>query len=97
MSDEFPLILTTTDPKEAEAMAEMLVTRRLIACVHLLPIRSCYRWDEQVVNEKEVLPFITTCVDLYEKIEIFIKSNHSFEVPKIIQISVQRGFAPYLH
>ncbi len=45
MPDEFCLILTTTSPKEAQSMAEMLVARHLAACVQILPINSRSLWE----------------------------------------------------
>jgi len=45
MPDEFCLILTTTSPKEAQNMAEMLVARHLAACVQMLPINRRSLWE----------------------------------------------------
>ncbi|NMC45809.1 MAG: divalent-cation tolerance protein CutA [Chloroflexi bacterium] len=98
MRNDYAVILTTVaDQTQAQELAALLVEQRWAACVQMLPIHSCYRWKEQVMKDEEILLLIKTRAHLYEKVEAFIKEHHRYEVPEIIQLPVQQGFAPYLN
>jgi periplasmic divalent cation tolerance protein len=44
-SDAIVVLVTAADPEEAMRLAEMLVEKRLAACVQILPeMQSVYRW-----------------------------------------------------
>ena len=46
MSTDLRLVLTTeADQIKAGVLAEQLITRRLAACVTLMPVQSCYLWQ----------------------------------------------------
>lgn len=84
------------DQDEAEKIATLLVSQKLAACVQMLPIQSCYRWKGKVVHDSEVLLLIKTRSDLYEELEAAILETHSYEVPEIVQVPIERGSANYL-
>ena len=60
------IVLTTIGQKpDAEKLALQLVERRLAACVNIVgPIRSVYRWKQQISNEPEYLLVIKTTAEL---------------------------------
>jgi periplasmic divalent cation tolerance protein len=97
MPDSFCVILTTT-PNQAEAdrLAELLVSRRLAACVQISPIASCYMWQGNVTKETECLLLIKTAAHLYSEVEAAILENHSYEIPEIVQLPVAHGSERYL-
>jgi len=96
MPDEFCLILTSSSPKEAQSMAEMLVARHLAACVQMLPIHSRYLWEGSMVRDDEVLLLIKTRSELYVQVEAAILAAHSYDLPEIIQLPIERGYPPFL-
>ncbi len=97
MADAFCVILTTAgSPEEADRLAEMLVSRRLAACVQMIPMTSCYTWKEQVTKEAETLLLIKTAAHLYHEVEAAIVENHSYEVPEVVQIPITQGLDRYL-
>ena len=74
-----------------------LVGERLAACVNIVPaIRSVYRWEGQVQDDIEALLVIKTRAACYERLEQTIAAAHPYELPEIIAVPVERGFAPYL-
>jgi periplasmic divalent cation tolerance protein len=77
-------------------LAELLVSRRLAACVQITDIRSCYTWKDKTVKEPEQLLLIKTASHLYPEVEKTILENHSYEVPEIVQIPIAQGFDRYL-
>jgi periplasmic divalent cation tolerance protein len=97
MEASFCILLTTAGSQaEAERLAEILVHRRLAACVQLLPITSFYTWQGKIQRDAEILMLIKTTSANYAQIEIAIRENHSYEIPEIIQVAVEKGFRPYL-
>jgi periplasmic divalent cation tolerance protein len=91
-------IITTTCPDENEAkhLASKLVDHCLAACVQLSSIKSYYTWQGEVCIAPEIRLTIKTRTRLYENIEKFIKSHHSYEVPQIVQTAITDGSDDYL-
>jgi len=97
MSDDYCVILTAAgSQEEAGRLAELLVSRRLAACVQIASISSVYRWKGEVTKEPEFLLLIKTAAHLYSAVEAVILENHSYEVPEIIQLPVMQGLDRYL-
>ena len=97
MSGPYCVILATAGSQaEADRLAEMLVSRRLAACVQVANIASCYRWKGAVTKEAEYLLLIKTVAHLYSQVEAAIVESHSYEVPEIIQLPVEQGLDRYL-
>ncbi len=96
---EHLLVITTCpDAPCAEALADHLVREHLAACVNQLPgVRSTYEWQGQVNTEQEVLLFIKTRADAWERVEQAIKSRHPYQVPEVIALPIARGSADYLN
>ena len=97
MTPNFCLILTTTgNREEAEHIADMLVSRRLAACVQITSISSVYLWKGQINHDAEFLLLIKTAARLYSEVEAAIVANHSYEVPEVVQVPIDRGLDSYL-
>ena len=97
MTGEYCMILTTcASQAEAERIAEVLVSRRVAACVQISSIHSTYRWEGKVHQDAEYLLLIKTQAHLYEKVEAAILENHSYQVPEIIQVPVTQRLGSYL-
>ena len=97
MNDAYSVILTTTgSADEAQRLAEVLVSRKLAACVQTVPIASTYRWKEELQHDQEFLLLIKTASTLYARVEAAILEVHSYEVPEIVQLPIARGLPAYL-
>lgn len=97
VSNEYCVALSTASSQtEAESLARGLVEHRLAACVQLLPITSFYTWQGQVEQSGEVLLVIKTTGSAYPQLEQYITRNHSYDVPEIVQLPVERGLERYL-
>ena len=92
------LILSTTSTKdEAQNIAKVLVERKLVACVNIVgPIESIYRWKGEVENAQEFLMVIKTEAGRFAEVRDAIKGMHSYEVPELIEVSIENGSADYL-
>ena len=94
-----PIIVLVTCGSEEEALkiTNALVEGRLAACVNLIsPVRSIYRWEGKICDEKEWLLIIKTGRERFEELESKIKSLHSYSVPEIICLPVFEGSLSYL-
>ena len=97
MNESFCVVMTTTGSRgEAHDLAEMLVERKLAACVQLINITSIYRWNGELSKEPEMLLLIKTTMDRYHAVEAAIQEKHTYEVPEIVQIPIEQGLNTYL-
>ena len=98
MAQGFLIIFCTTgSEQEAAVLGRTLVEERLAACANSIPqIRSIYRWKEEIRDERETLLIIKSRQDLFEKIRSRIRELHSYEVPEITAVQVDKGDAAYL-
>lgn len=92
-------VVFTTAGKEEEAkkIAKTLVHEKLAACVNIInSIESYYIWENKFVEDKELLLIIKTRISLFEKLKKRIVSLHSYKVPEIILIPIEKGLKSYL-
>nr|WP_186538187.1 divalent-cation tolerance protein CutA [Synechococcus sp. BIOS-E4-1] len=94
MSTDLRLVLTTeADQIKAGALAEQLITRRLAACVSLMPVQSCYRWQGEIERSQEVQLLIKTSSQRLEQLLSALEELHSYDTPEILQLVAQAGAA----
>jgi periplasmic divalent cation tolerance protein len=97
MSESIVVLVTCGAEEEAVKIAHSLVENRLAACVNLIsPIRSIYRWEGKIWDEKEWLLIIKTQKQRFEELEKKVKSLHSYSVPEIMGLPIVEGSASYL-
>ena len=92
------LVLTHLPDRDAAlALARVLVTGRLAACVNVgAPVESMYHWRGQIETTQEVPVSIKTRAELYPRVEAAIRANHPFELPEIVAVPLIDGLRPYL-
>ena len=90
------ILCTTSSRDEAEQLAELLVTRKLAACVQIAAVSSIYIWDGDLHRDAEHLLLIKTATRRYDEVEAAIRENHSYEVPEIVQLPIESGLPAYL-
>ena len=92
------LVLTNLpDRAAAERLADILIEKRLAACVNILaPCRSVYRWKGAVQHDDEHPMLIKTTVERYPLLEQAIRAGHPYELPEIIAVPLERGLTEYL-
>lgn len=97
MSESIVVLVTCGSEEEAVKISGSLVEERLAACVNLVsPVRSIYRWEEKICDEKEWLLIIKTQSEKYKELEEKVKSIHSYSVPEIIALPILEGSNSYL-
>ncbi len=97
MSEEYCIIITTfADDNNGKQIIDALLEQRLAACVQVMPMQSCYRWQGKICRDAEQLVLIKTRCALQAKVQEVILANHAYEVPEIIQVPITDGFPRYL-
>jgi periplasmic divalent cation tolerance protein len=97
MTDAIVIFVTAGSEAEAETIARALVEERLVACVNILsPIRSLYRWEGAVADDREWLLLIKTQTDRFSAVEARVKELHSYQVPEVIALPIAAGADGYL-
>ena len=93
------LVLTTTaSGDEARTIGRALVGERLAACVNLLPeMTSIYRWQGDVLEDREHQLLIKTTRGQIEALRSRVHELHSYELPEFLILSVATGSPGYLH
>jgi len=91
------VLVTCGSEEEAAKIANSLVEERLAACVNMIsPVRSIYRWEGKIWDEKEWMLIIKTQKRSFEELEKKVKSLHSYSVPEVIALPIVEGSASYL-
>jgi periplasmic divalent cation tolerance protein len=92
------VIVSTTVDGEGEAgrLSGLIVAEKLAACVQYMTIHSTYRWKGRVVMNEECLLLSKTKAKLANQLVVFIKKNHSYELPEIVVTPIIGGYDEYL-
>jgi periplasmic divalent cation tolerance protein len=97
MTDGLLVITTLPDAETAAELAKNVVGERLAACANLIPaLRSIYKWQGKIQDENEVLILFKTRQAHYENLKARILELHPYEVPEVLAIPVEQGYAAYL-
>ena len=66
MTNFVVILVTAGSEKEAETIATTLVNERLAACVNITsPVRSIYRWEGKIADDREWLLVIKSRAELF--------------------------------
>lgn len=90
------LVMTAVPVSEAAELAEAIVGSKLAGCVQILPpMTSIFHWDGEVQHEQECMLLIKTLSERYDQLEELIRSRHSYDVPEIAAVAMDRVSADY--
>jgi periplasmic divalent cation tolerance protein len=93
------IVVFSTFPSEDRAadIARTLVSEGHAACANLVPpVRSIYRWQGELCDERETLAIFKTTRDRFDTLRERLVALHPYEVPEVIALPVEAGHAPYL-
>lgn len=96
-TDKIVALITAPSEETAVKIASALVNEKLAACVNIVPgLRSIYRWEGKICDDREVLLVAKTKQAIFEKLKNRVASLHPYTTPEIIAIPVTAGFEDYL-
>ncbi len=88
---------TCPDRSSAEKIARHLVEARLAACVNIVPgIISVYQWQGEIESADEHLLLIKSRQDLYPRLEQAIVTQHPYELPEVVAVTMDHALPAYL-
>lgn len=97
MTDALLVFTMLPNADAAVALAKRVVEERLAACANILPaVRSIYRWQGKLQDENEVLVLMKTRQEHFERLKARILELHPYEVPEVLAVPVEQGYAAYL-
>lgn len=75
-------LTTEADQQRAEALAQQLLDRALVACVSLQPVTSLYHWQGKVERSQEVQLLCKTSAAALPALEAAVRELHSYDTPE---------------
>jgi periplasmic divalent cation tolerance protein len=89
-SEAIVVLTTVSSAEEAELLARKIVETKLAACVQILPpMKSVYFWENKIQTDSEHLLLIKTLSPKFAELKEFIETNHNYDVPEIVALSVE--------
>ena len=97
MTPAIVVLVTAGSEQEAETIATALLEERLAACVNVTsPVRSLYRWEGRIADDREWQMVIKTQARLFDALAARVRALHSYDVPEIIALPVLAGTTDYV-
>jgi periplasmic divalent cation tolerance protein len=91
------VFITVDSAKQAEKIANILVEKKLAACVNIVPrISSIYWWQGKIERTNELLLIVKTRKKLFKQLMKEVKSIHTYTVPEIIALPIVDGSPDYI-
>ena len=88
------LVLTTeADADRARTLAEVLLQRRLVACVSLTPIHSLFHWQGELTRDNEVQLLLKTSEACLPQLRQALTELHSYDTPEWVSWPVETSLA----
>ena len=78
------IITTETERKNAEKISNVLLEKRVAACISLKDISSTYFWEGNIETCNEIEISIKSTIDKREQIINILKAKLSNDIPQII-------------
>ena len=93
----YTVFSTFPDIETAREVSRVLVEKRLVACVNLIPaVESIYQWEGKLCQENEVMAMMKTHHDRLIDLEKTLVELHPYDVPEMIALEIKEGHTPYL-
>jgi len=70
--------------KEAETIGNALLTKKLVACINIIPeMQSLFEWEGELQKEKEVQMQCKTIEARAKEVIAYIEKHASYDIPAI--------------
>ena len=90
------VLVTVGSPDEGRRLGRDLVETRLAACVNIVgPIRSIYRWQDELHDDEEWQLVVKTRADHFDAVAAAVAAAHSYENPEVIALPVTAAASAY--
>jgi periplasmic divalent cation tolerance protein len=97
MTDALLVFTTFASEEDAARVVRTLVEERLAACGNLLPgVRSIYRWQNGVADEREVVVLLKTRKQDWTALMSRLHELHPYQTPECIAVRIAAGAPAYM-
>jgi len=86
---------TCADDKEARKLGDLIIKKKMGACVDFWPTQACFNWKGSFKCVPQVMLLIATFEQKLEEVNELISKNHSYSIPMIAGVDVRRINRPY--
>jgi periplasmic divalent cation tolerance protein len=91
------VIITADSDEWLINFTRSLVKDHLVACgQHIAPIRSIYRWEGTIHDDREVRVALHTRASLLQQVIDRTRQAHPYDVPCILAIPIEGGNLDYV-
>ena len=90
------IISTYPDKKSISKIANVVVNRRLAACVNYTKINSVYTWNGKLERTEEFMALFKTTKKAKQALREEIAKSHPYQVPEIVELRMDSVNALYL-
>lgn len=84
------VVLTCASWQQAQNIADALLDKRLVGCVHFIEIKSKYWWHGDLDQGKEIKLFMQTFGHLFDEIEAEVAKLHSYKTFVLQSLPLER-------
>ncbi|MDY6833685.1 MAG: divalent-cation tolerance protein CutA [Chloroflexota bacterium] len=97
-SNAIVVFITTASRDEAQSISNILIEKRQVACVNIVPqVDSVFWWEGRVESEQECLLIAKTKTSVLNSVIDIVKQVHSYDVPEVIALPIVGGNGDYLN
>ena len=93
------VIIMSTFPDQESILNvshDLIVKKKLCACVNLIKVRSLYVWKNKLEDQQEFIALFKTTKLSAGKLKSEIKKFHPYEIPEIIEIKMNDVYKSYM-
>ena len=92
------IIISTFPNKESiiQNVNDLIIEKKLCACISLVPIRSFYSWSNKLEDHEEIMVLLKTTKSLATKLKLEVARIHPYDVPEIIEVKMNDVSKSYL-
>jgi periplasmic divalent cation tolerance protein len=92
------IYITTSGEEESEKIAKTLLEEKLVACANIIPsMISLYWWEGKIEQDSESILILKTFSEKFKIVLGRVKQIHSYDIPCVIEIKINRGSSDYLN
>jgi periplasmic divalent cation tolerance protein len=88
MTECIQLTTTVATREDADALARLVLEKRLAACVQISACDSIYHWQGAVEKTGEYKLVMKTSARLYPQLERCILKHHPYDIPEILAVPI---------
>lgn len=89
--------LITAPQADASRLASSIITKKLAACVNIVPlVQSVYWWEGKVERDDEALLVVKTVRPAVEGLNEMLDDEHPYDTFELVALDIVAGSKPYI-